>query len=356
MEQVYEATVVGGGAGGRLSLAALEASPRYRLKAVCDLREDVLASLSEQYPGIRTFLSHEEMFRECPADVVCVSTFPPSHEAVALAALAGPLRGILVEKPLADTVAGARRLLSAVKARNVPMAVPHGLLVRAHASEVRDRVRRGEIGELKLVEIQCRGWDIINAGIHWLNFFVALTEGDPPVEVMALADSSTRTFRDGMQVETVAVTSAQTRSGVRVVMHTGDTIEVNAPGRQFCFRLVGTAGMIEFWGWAPGYRILNAAHPEGLDVSPDEGPATAHQIHLENLARMIDEGRRDYSIPESSLMALELCEAAYRSSREGRLLRLPLETNEPAQATWQPGEPYFGVGGGRDGRKLEVAK
>jgi predicted dehydrogenase len=293
------------------------------------------------------------MFAECPTDVVCVSTFPPSHEEVALAALQLPLKGIVVEKPLGDTAASGHRILDAVKAKGIPMGVPHGLLVRRHAREIIGRVHQGEIGELKLVEIQCRGWDIINAGIHWLNFFVVLTEGDPPVEVLALADKSTRTWRDGMQVETVAVTSAQTASGVRVILHTGDTIAVNAEGRQFCFRLVGTLGIIEFWGWAPGYRILNGANPQGRVIEPDEGSAPAHQLHLENLARMMDEGRADYAIPESSLVALELCEGAYRSSREGRAIALPLSRNAPPAANdWDPGEPYSGSGGGRDGRKL----
>lgn len=351
--QVYTATVVGGGAGGKLSMTGLSKSSRFKLVAACDLRPDVCTALEQQFPGIRTFTDHRAMLRECPTDVVCVSTFPPSHEAVTLDALELPLKGIVVEKPLGDTAASGRRILEAVKAKRIPMGVPHGLLVRRHASEVIDRVHRGEIGDLKLVEIQCRGWDIINAGIHWLNFFVVLTQGDPPVEVLALADRSTRTYRDGMQVETIAVTSAQTASGVRVVLHTGDTLNVNAEGRQFCFRLIGTLGMIEFWGWAPGYRIVNAANPQGTTIEPDEGTAPAHQLHLENLARQMDEGRPDYSIPESSLIALELCEGAYRSSREGRAIALPLSKNtSPVANDWAPGEPYSGSGGGRDGRKL----
>lgn len=351
--RTYTATVVGGGAGGRLSMTGLARSSRYELIAACDLRAEVCAELAQQFPGLRTFTDYRAMLAECPSDVVCVSTFPSSHEEVTLAALDLPLTGILVEKPLGHTAASGRRLLEAAKARGLPMAVPHGLLVRRHAAEVIGRVHAGEIGELKLVEIQCRGWDIINAGIHWLNFFVVLTRGDPPVEVLAIADRSTRTYRDGMQVETVAVTSAQTQSGVRVILHTGDTIEVNAEGRQFVFRLVGTLGMIEFWGWAPGYRIVNGANPAGLDVVPDEGEAPAHQLHLDNLARMMDEGTADYAIPESSLTALEICEGAYRSSREGRAIALPLSRNGPPAADdWDPGTPYSGTGGGRDGRKL----
>ena len=208
------ASVVGGGMGGKLSLTALLDSPHCYLAAAADLNPEVCAELRERYPGLRTFASHQQMFAACPTDVVCVSTFPPSHEEVALAALDLPLKGILVEKPLGHTVASGRRILETVRQQGIPMAVPHNLLVRKAPLEIIARVQSGEIGELKLVEIQCHRWDIMNAGIHWLDFFVTLTGNEPMDHVMALCESSTRTYRDGMQVETTAVTYAQTASGV----------------------------------------------------------------------------------------------------------------------------------------------
>ncbi|MGH3145735.1 MAG: Gfo/Idh/MocA family protein, partial [Rubrobacter sp.] len=214
------AGVVGGGLGGRLSMRAIADSERFELVAAADLRREVLDGLGRDFPGIRTFESHRDMFASTPTDVVCVSTYPPSHEGVALDALRQPLKGILVEKPLGHTVASGRRILAAVEERGLPMAVPHGLLVKETPLEVLSRVRRGEIGDLKLVEIQSDKWDIINAGIHWLNFFVTLTGNEPVDFVMAACDAGTRTYRDGMQVETIAATYAQTGSGIRVMMNT----------------------------------------------------------------------------------------------------------------------------------------
>ncbi|MBW7462313.1 hypothetical protein K0U00_50505, partial [Paenibacillus sepulcri] len=104
---------------------------------------------------------------------------------------------------------------------------------------------------------------IINAGIHWLNFFVKLTGNEPLDWVMGQCDTSTRTYRDGMQVETAAITYAQTRSGIRVVMNTGDDVLVAREGKETLFRLVGTHGLIEFWGWENGYWLLNHEHPAG---------------------------------------------------------------------------------------------
>ena len=360
------ACVVGGGMGGQLSLNALAASDCFELVGAADLREDVRAQLAAKFPGLRTYPDHQTLFRECPTDVVCVSTYPPSHEPVTRDALAAlPLKGILVEKPLGHTYASGQRILQAIRAKGLPMAVPHGMLAKRTTLEILERVHgdpqggRGEIGDLKLVEIQCNTWDIINAGIHWLNFFVMLTHQEPVDFVMALCDASTRTYRDGMQVETAAVTYAQTRSGIRVVMNTGDDVMINEPGQpgqpkhMFLFRLIGTLGQIEFYGWESPYRLLNAANPTGIVITPQEMPVTGHRFHLEEMARQIEAGTPNYAIPESSLKALELCEAAYISSQYGCRVKLPLETfTPPPQTDWQPGQPYAGHGGGRDGRKL----
>jgi predicted dehydrogenase len=148
------ASVVGGGNGGKLSLKALANSEYFELVAVTDLRSDVRGQLKQIFPGIRTYATHEEMFADSPTDVVCVSTWPPSHEEVAMDALKLPLKGILVEKPLGHTAALGRKILEAVKAKQIPMAVPHGLLAKRTPLEIIERVHKGEIGALKLVEIQ----------------------------------------------------------------------------------------------------------------------------------------------------------------------------------------------------------
>jgi predicted dehydrogenase len=351
---IYTASVVGGGMGGRLSLDALTASTRYKLVAVADLRPEVCKELESKFPGLRTFTNHQQMFAEYPTDMVCVSTYAPSHEPVTMDALELPLKGILVEKPLGDTYATGQRILGAIQKRNLPMVVPHGLLVKAAPREIIKRVQGNEIGELKLVEIQSAEWDIINAGIHWLNFFVTLTGLEPLESVIAQCDTSSRTYRDGMQVETIAVTYAQTKSGVRVVMQTGDYIEVNVPDKGVLFRIIGTKGQIEFWGWEDSYHLLNSEFPNGQLFTPEESPRiNNHQPHLEHLAAQIDTGKPDYRVAESSLMALALCEGAYLSSRYRCQVTFPLETfTPPVQTDWNPGEPYSGQGGGRDGRKL----
>lgn len=353
MTKIYNAAVIGAGSGGKLSMKAAAASERFNLVAVADWREDSRREAEGLYPGLRTFATHQELFAAVPVDVVCVSTWPPTHLAVTQDALALPIQGILVEKPLADNTADGRTLLDAVRAKGLPMVTPHGLLVAEHARQIMTRVQGGEIGELKLIEIQCSGWDIINAGIHWLNFVVVLTNQAPVDFVLATCDASTRTYRDGMQVETTAVTYIQMQSGLRVVMNTGDYVKSSEPGESILFRLVGAQGTLDFYAWKSRYRLCNAEFPQGQLIEVEPGPRSAHQKYLELLADQIDQQTPDYTWPAASLAALELCDAAYLSNQQRCAVSLPLtKFSAPLATDWAPGKPYRGQGGGRDGRRL----
>ena len=346
------ASVVGGGAGGGLSLAALQAPDRFDLKAACDLKPDVCETLREKYTGIQTYTSHREMFDDCPTDVVCVSTYATSHLPIALDALALPLKGILVEKPLGNTWDVGNEVLESVRSKGIPMAVPHGLLAMDHSLQIIDLVQRGAIGNLQFVNVECAKWDIINAGIHWFNFFIHLTGFEAIESVLCQCDASTRTYRDGMQVETVAATSVQTASGIRMLLTSGDDVK-NLDGADIVWHVYGNRGTIKFWAFSSEYEIFNADHPTGKRVEVPANSISGHQRHLENMADQIEAGRLDYSIAESSLTALEMCEAAYVSSRNGCLVTFPLTGfTAPPASDWIPGEAYSGAGGGRDGRKL----
>ena len=346
------ASVVGCGAGGGASLSALHASDRFDLKAACDLKPDVCEKLRGMYPGIQTFTSHRQMFDECPTDVVCVSTYATSHLPITLDALALPLKGILVEKPLGDTWAVGKKVLESVQSKGIPMAVPHGLLALDHSLQIIDLVRRGAIGDLQLVNVECAKWDIINAGIHWFNFFVHLTGFEAIESVLCQCDTSTRTYRDGMQVETIAATSVQTVSGIRMLLTTGDDVK-SLDEASIVWHIYGSRGTIKFWAFSPAYEIFSADHPTGKRVDIQKGTPAGHQRHLENMADQIEAGSHDYSIAESSLMALEICDAAYVSNRNRCQVTLPLSGFSPPRLSdWDAGAAYSGAGGGRDGRKL----
>lgn len=163
-----------------------------------------------------------------------------------------------------------------------------------------------------------------------------------------------------MQVETLAATSAQTRSGVRVIMHTGDHPNVNSARDETVFRLVGTRGFIECGAYGDeesGYFIQNEQYPSGETVIVVDEGRSLHQRYLEILADAMDAGTPNFTIAEESLAALEMCEAAYLSSKHRCTVPLPISSFvAPPPSDWDVGQPYSGIGGGRDGRQLQNRK
>ena len=99
-----------------------------------------------------------------------------------------------------------------------------------------------------------------------------------------------------MQVDTVAITYVENANGIRMILQTGDYIRLDTPGKTTLFRLVGTRGLIEFWGWEKGYWLLNAEHPAGQIIIPEDPVVIRHRRHLENLANQIRTGTVDYRL------------------------------------------------------------
>jgi predicted dehydrogenase len=347
------AGVVGAGTGGMLSIKALQSSGRYELVGVADVSEAARDRAVHEGVEAAMFAGATTLLEVGRPEVICVSTFAPSHPEIVELALEAGVRGVLLEKPIAPDWTTGRRTLDHLERQQVPVVVPHGLLVRPASMEVLRHLAAGDIGDLEVIEIECHGWDLINAGVHWLDFALAATQADEVERVFAACDVSTRTYRDGIEVETEAITYAVTRSGVRLVMQTGDDVRPAREGKELVYRLYGSRGSLEFWGWEDRYRC-RAGDPGRSPAITTTRPleTTAHQVYLEMLADMMIKGEPQYELAELSLRALEICSAAYLSNHHRCVVTLPLLSFvPPASEEWGPGTPYRGYGG-RDGRRL----
>jgi predicted dehydrogenase len=362
---VLRAAVVGAGTGGMLSIQALQSSERYDLVGVADVSGAARSRAAELGVTAEMFADAGSMLETVEPEVVCISTFAPSHAELVGQALDAGVRGVLLEKPVALDWASGRATLDRLRERQVPVVVPHGLLVRPASKEVLRHISEGVLGDLELIEIECRGWDLMNAGVHWVDFALAALGDDHVQKVLAACDVSTRTFRDGIEVETEAITYAVTGTGVRLVMQTGDDVRPAREGKELVYRFYGSLGSIEFWGWEDRYW-LRVDQGRTLPAVTNTSPltSTAHHVYLEMLAEMVEKREPQYELAELSLRALEICDAAYVSHRYRCAVGLPLSMFMPPPGPalqlapdrapgpeWGPGTPYRGRGG-RNGRLL----
>src|SRR5262245_5623253 len=111
------AAVIGLGPHGRRLVDALVATPGVELSAVVDSRPEALAAVSVP-AGATRLSSADALWSARPMDLVCVTTNGPSHAELTLQAMAWGARRVLVEKPMACSVAECDRMIAEARRRD----------------------------------------------------------------------------------------------------------------------------------------------------------------------------------------------------------------------------------------------
>ena len=265
-------------------------------------------------------------------DVLLVLTSMPEHAALAAAGLAAG-RHVLVEKPMATTLADADVLLAAAAAAPGHLiCAPHILLSPTYRA-IQARVAAGEIG--RVVSARARyGWSgpwwgpwfyqagggaLFDLGVYNLTSLCGIFGPVRRVTAMAGVAIPERVV-DGVLMQVTAEDNAHVlldfgdaRFGV---ISTGFTMQRY---RSPAIELYGTEGVIQLLGddWAPeGYEVWrNDAASWQL-----YGETDAHWPWTEGLRHLVDcieTGRTPVTRPEHAYHALEVMLAAQAAGRDG---------------------------------------
>ena len=143
--------------------------------------------------GYPLFSDFDQALIDTKPDAVCISTYPDTHEEFAIKALEAGCH-IFIEKPLADTVAGAERVVEAAKKANKKVVV--GYILRVHPSwekfiEIAQTMGKPLIMRMNLNQ-QSQGymWDvhrnlmkslspIVDCGVHYIDVMCQMTRSKP---------------------------------------------------------------------------------------------------------------------------------------------------------------------------------
>jgi predicted dehydrogenase len=141
--------VVGCGYWGSKHVRVLHAADGVGEVVLVDSREDRVRSLARSYKTAPWYGSLAPALAR--VDAVVVATPPSTHVAVALQAIEAG-KHVLVEKPLAPTSEGARRLESAAAAAGVVLMVGHTFEYNPAVRKLRELVQDGELGEIYYID------------------------------------------------------------------------------------------------------------------------------------------------------------------------------------------------------------
>ena len=143
--------------------------------------------------GYPLFSDYDEALAATKPDAVCISTYPDTHEAFAIKALESGAH-VFIEKPLADTVAGAERVAAVAKQTGKKVVV--GYILRHHPSwekfvELSHQLGKPLVMRMNLNQ-QSHGtmWDvhrnlmkslspIVDCGVHYIDVMCQMTRSKP---------------------------------------------------------------------------------------------------------------------------------------------------------------------------------
>lgn len=149
--------------------------------------------------GYPLFDDYARALAETRPDAVCISTYPDTHEAFAVQALEAGCH-VFIEKPLADTVEGAKRVVEV--ARKADRKVVVGYILRVHPSWERFVLEAQQLGKPLVMRMnlnqQSHGtmWTvhrnlmkslspIVDCGVHYIDVMCQMTR-TKPVQVNAI--------------------------------------------------------------------------------------------------------------------------------------------------------------------------
>ncbi len=133
--------VVGLGSFGRLHALTLAGLAEAELVALVDQREASLVELKASLPGVPGWTDLSEALREVDADAWVIATRTEAH--IPLAEQILTVGGsVLIEKPLAESLAAARRLESLAAANPNRVMLGHVLLFAAEFRQLLQEVRQ----------------------------------------------------------------------------------------------------------------------------------------------------------------------------------------------------------------------
>jgi len=122
-----------------------------RLVAICEIKEDRAELAARTYPSSIVTPNYNDLLESEEIDAIVIATPVDSHFQLAKNALVAN-KDVLVEKPIARTLAEARELVELAEMNQRILAVDHTFLFTGAVRKIKEIVDSGDLGEILYVD------------------------------------------------------------------------------------------------------------------------------------------------------------------------------------------------------------
>ena len=364
MTRPLRTALVGCGKVGATHARALKSLPESDFVAACDASPDRAEAFGSTY-GVTPFADVAAMLTRARPEAVLLATPHPLHAGAAILAV-GAGAHVLVEKPLAATLRDCDAMLLASKKAGVTLGVISQRRFYEPVIRMKAAIDAGKVGKPVLGVFQMfswrdpayyasdpwRGrWDaegggvLVNQSPHQLDllrWFLGDVEevggvwanlNHPEVEVDDTAVATLR-FKNGGLGSIVTSLSQKPGLYTKVHVHGSNGASVGVETDRGATFIAGVSSIAEpplndLWTIPGEEHLLAAFQAEdrarfaGLDAANHY-----HALQIRDFLRACLEGRPPLVTGEDGREVVALFTAIYRSHREGRPIRLPLNAED----------------------------
>ena len=336
---------------GRISPNHIEAARNNGLEfvAMCDILPDVMKEKAKRFEleGVRQYTDYHEMLAQEKPELVAIATESGKHAAIALDCIAAGCN-VIIEKPIALSIADANAIIAAGKEKGVLVCANHQNRFNKSIQYIRKALEEGRFGKLLHGAAHVRwnrgkgyydqapwrgtwaqdGGCLMNQCIHNIDLLRWMM-GDEVEEVMAYTAQLAHPYLEAEDLGLALVKFAG--GGYGIIEGTTNVYPKNLEETLYLFGEKGTVkaggtsdNIIEEWAFADG--LDDAAHVKATyGENPPNVYGFGHTPLYADVINAIETGRAPYVDGEAGKRALELILAIYKSAAEHRPVKLPLE-------------------------------
>jgi predicted dehydrogenase len=322
--------VVGLGYWGPNLARNFAAIPDCELAWCCDFSPEAQDRIRGSFPGVQVGSDIDELLRDPALDAVAIATPVPTHAELAVRVLEAG-KHCLVEKPLAQSIADANRVVAAAEVSDRTLMVGHLLEYHPGVQQLKELTDSGQLGDriyyiygnrLNLGKLRSDENALWSLGAHDVSVVLYLA-GEEPIEVGANGESYVRPG-----VEDVVFCFMRFPSGLSAHLH----LSWLDPHKERRFTVVGSRRMATFDDMAIEGKLT--VYDKGFDEdargygeyitraggswSPRVANLEPLRVECEHFVDCVRTGDRPRSNGESGLRVVRVLEELQRSLEDSR--------------------------------------
>lgn len=338
---------------GRIATNHMKAAVNNRLEiaAVCDVLPDAMEALLAKHElaqekSIARYTDYIKMLDEVKPQLVSIATESGIHAEIALACIDRGIH-VIIEKPMAMSMADADEIIRRSEEKNVKVAACHQNRFNVAVQKTRAALESGRFGRLSHGSIHVRwnrnegyytqapwrgtwaqdGGCLMNQCIHGIDLLRWMM-GD---EVEEVYGTTRQQFHDYLEAEDVGMAVVKFKNGaIGTIEGTTNVYPKNLEETLYLFGQNGTVKVggtstnnIDVWNFADETEADEAN--KNLKEATSNVYGNGHTSLFADMMEAIERDRKPYVDAVAGRNALEMILAIYKSQKIGMPVKLPLK-------------------------------